>query len=57
MLRHFTWHCLAMSGPTGPASSVAAGVALDAAQKGQAWQLALLMLKAGLRYRPADAEI
>jgi len=45
-----------MSGPTGPASSVAAGVALDAAQKGQAWQLALLML-AGLRYRPADAEI
>lgn len=43
-------------GPTGPASSVAAGVALDAAQKGQAWQLALLML-AGLRYRPADAEI
>jgi hypothetical protein len=36
---------------------VAAGVALDAAQKGQAWQLALLMLKVGLRYRPADAEI
>ena len=34
---------LAASGATGPAP-VVAGVALDAAQKGQAWQLALLML-------------
>eukprot|EP00435_Cladocopium_sp_Y103_P005939 s3132_g1.t3 len=34
------------TGASSAASSVVAGVALDAAQKGLAWQLALLMLKA-----------